>query len=144
MDKDSLLVLDELNKGCSMGIESLEIIEEKATNKTFKRLIFNLIKKYEEMSTKINSLHEIETDEEAKDNSTMAKAMTWGGIQMRTIADSSDSKLAELSMQGLNMGIIEGRRLLNQNPNINTDIHTLLGDFVKMQEDSVEKLKTFL
>ena len=42
------------------------------------------------------------------------------------------------------MGIIEGRRLLNQNPDINEDIHRLLGDFVKMQEDSVEKLKSYL
>ena len=42
------------------------------------------------------------------------------------------------------MGIIEGRRLLNQNPNINADIHTLLADFVKLQEDSVETLKNYL
>ncbi len=143
MDKDSLLVLDELNKGCSMGIESLEIIEEKATNKTFKRLIFNLIKKYEEMSTKINSLHEIETDEEAKDNSTMAKAMTWGGIQMRTIADSSDSKLAELSMQGLNMGIIEGRKFLNHGK-IDERVLNILREYVDVQEEYVEDFKDYL
>ena len=143
MDKDSLLVLDELNKGCSMGIESLEIIEEKATNKAFKRLIFNLIKKYEEMSTKINSLHEIETDEEAKDNSTMAKAMTWGGIQMRTIADSSDSKLAELSMQGLNMGIIEGRKFLNHGL-IDERVLNILREYVDVQEEYVEDFKDYL
>ena len=42
------------------------------------------------------------------------------------------------------MGIIEGRRLLNQNPNVNPKIKTLLSDFVKMQEDSVETLKAYL
>ena len=43
------------------------------------------------------------------------------------------------------MGIIEGRRLLNQNQeNIATDVKNILNDFVVMQEDSVETLKTYL
>jgi len=63
---------------------------------------------------------------------------------MNTMSDKSNSNLSELLLNGTNMGIIEGRRLLNQNPNINKDIHSLLADFVKMQEDSVEKLKSYL
>ena len=48
-------------------------------------------------------------------------------------------------MQGTNMGIIEGRRLLNQNQeNIATDVKNILNDFVVMQEDSVETLKKYL
>lgn len=143
MDKDSLLILDELNKGCSMGIESLEVIEEKASNKKFKRLLFNLIKKYEEMSNKINNIHEIETDEEAKDNSTVSKAMTWGGIQMRTIMDSTDSHLAELTMQGLNMGIIEGRKFLNRGE-IDEKVLDILREYVDVQEEYVEEFKEYL
>ena len=63
---------------------------------------------------------------------------------MKTINDKSNSNLSELLLNGTNMGIIEGRRLLNQNENIKTEIHTLLGDFVKMQEQSYEELKNFL
>lgn len=141
--EDSLIILDELNKGCSMGIESLEVIEEKASNKKFKRLLFNLIKKYEEMSNKINNIHEIETDEEAKDNSTVSKAMTWGGIQMRTIMDSRDSHLAELTMQGLNMGIIEGRKFLNRG-GIDEKVLDILREYVDVQEEYVEEFKEYL
>ena len=42
------------------------------------------------------------------------------------------------------MGIIEGRRLLNQNENSATDVKNILNDFVVMQEDSVETLKKYL
>ena len=42
------------------------------------------------------------------------------------------------------MGIIEGRRLLNQNHNIEPDVENILNDFVVMQEDSVETLKKYL
>ena len=42
------------------------------------------------------------------------------------------------------MGIIEGRRLLNQNEELDTDVDKLLNDFVDFQEQSVEKLKKYL
>jgi len=74
----------------------------------------------------------------------MNKMMTWYGVQMRTIKDDTPSKLSELLMQGTNMGIIEGRRLLNHNTRIDKDIKNVLNDFVVMQEDSIETLKKFL
>ena len=40
--------------------------------------------------------------------------------------------------------IIEGRRLLNQNPEAEKDVKNILNDFVVMQEDSVETLKKYL
>ena len=70
--------------------------------------------------------------------------MTWYGVQMKTMTDDSNSKLSELLMQGTNMGIIEGRRLINQNPNASKDVKDVLNDFVVMQEDSVETLKKYL
>ena len=42
------------------------------------------------------------------------------------------------------MGIIEGRRLINDNPNAASDVKSILHDFVTMQEDSVETLKKYL
>ena len=70
--------------------------------------------------------------------------MTWYGVQMKTMTDDSTSKLSQLLMQGTNMGIIEGRRLLNENVNIAQDVKSILNDFVTMQEDSVETLKKYL
>ena len=74
----------------------------------------------------------------------MNKMMTWYGIQMKTITDDTPSKLSELLMQGTNMGIIEGRRLLNNNPSVDNEVKQILNDFVVMQEDSVETLKEYL
>ena len=70
--------------------------------------------------------------------------MTWYGIQMKTMTDDTTSKLSELLMKGTNMGIIEGRRLINQNSDIAPDVENILNDFVVMQEDSVETLKKYL
>ena len=84
------------------------------------------------------------TEKSPHETNAMNKMMTWYGIQMKTITDDTTSKLTELLMQGTNMGIIEGRRLINQNDKIAPDVQKILHDFVTMQEDSIETLKKYL
>lgn len=69
--------------------------------------------------------------------------MTWYGIEMKTFIDQSTSKIAELLLQGVNMGIIEGRRILN-NKKMNRSIYEIVSEYVEMQEASVEALKQYL
>ena len=138
-------VLDEVNKGATMGMDAINYLVPKVKESRFKEVLDIEYNKYKDISRRVNNLYEnYTTEKEPHETSTMNKMMTWYGIQMRTMNDNSNSKISELLMQGTNMGIIEGRRLLNQNPNMNPKIKTLLSDFVKMQEDSVETLKTYL
>ena len=73
----------------------------------------------------------------------ITKAMTWYGIEKDTMMDDSISKLADLLINGTNMGIIEGRKLLN-NKKMDKKVHKLCCDYTKMQENYIEKLKKFL
>ena len=73
----------------------------------------------------------------------MNKVMTWYGIEMKTLVDESTSKIAELLLQGTNMGIIEGRKLLNHKP-VDETVHSIAEEYVSMQEKAVENLKKFL
>ncbi|MBR2248350.1 MAG: hypothetical protein IJ880_15230, partial [Bacilli bacterium] len=61
----------------------------------------------------------------------------------KTFTDKSNSKIAEIMLQGVNMGVIEGRKLLN-NKKIDKDVNSLISKFVNMQEKLVEDLKKFL
>ena len=42
------------------------------------------------------------------------------------------------------MGIIEGVKLKNRNPDIDPTISNILDDFIKFQENNVEKLQKYL
>ena len=138
-------ILDEVNKGATMGMDAINYLVPKVKDGKFKGVLDVEYNKYKDISRRANNLYEnYTTEKEAHETTTMNKMMTWYGIQMKTMNDNSNSKISELLMQGTNMGIIEGRRLLNRNPNMNQKIKTLLSDFVKMQEDSVETLKTYL
>jgi len=145
MKSNDLNVLDEVNKGATMGMDAIEFIVKKVGDEDFKKTLEIEYNKYKDISRRVNNLCENYTyEKEPHETGAMNKVMTWWGVQMKAMNDKSNSNLSELLLNGTNMGIIEGRRLLNQNPDINKDIHTLLGDFVKMQEDSVETLKTYL
>ena len=145
MKENDLNVLDEVNKGATMGMDAIEFIEKKVGDENFRQVLNGEYNKYKEISDRTNNLYNKYTlEKEPHEIGQMNKVISWWGIQMKTMTDKSNSNLSELLLNGTNMGIIEGRRLLNQNENINEEIHTLLGDFVKMQEDSVEILKKYL
>ena len=144
MENQNLNILDEVNKGATMGMNAISYVSEKVVDNDFKEVLDTEYNKYKDISNRVNNLYDNYSSKEPHETNAMNKMMTWYGIQMKTMTDDSTSKLSELLMQGTNMGIIEGRRLLNQNQNIEPDVKNILNDFVVMQEDSVETLKKYL
>ena len=144
MENQNLNILDEVNKGATMGMDAISYVSEKVKDNDFKEVLDVEYNKYQDISNRVNDLYNNYSNIEPHETITMTKMMTWYGIQMKTMTDDSTSKLSELLMQGTNMGIIEGRRLLNQNQNAEKDVKSILNDFVVMQEDSVETLKKYL
>ncbi len=141
---ENLNILDEVNKGATMGMDAISYVNEKASDNDFKKVLDTEYNKYQKISERVNNLYDKYSDKEPHETNAMNKMMTWYGIQMRTMMDDTTSKLSELLMQGTNMGIIEGRRLLNEHQDAAPDVKNILNDFVVMQEDSVETLKKYL
>lgn len=135
--------LDELNKGCCMGMVALDYIQDKVDEYKFKELLEKQYKEYQDLSNRIDDLYRQYSDDDIHETSMMEKAMTWYGIQKDTLLDNSVSKIADLLIKGTNMGIIEGRKLLN-NKTMEKDVHKLCEEYVKMQEKYIERLKKFL
>lgn len=145
MTENDLNVLDEVNKGATMGMDAIEFVEKKVGDENFRSVLNSEYAKYQEISDRANKLYnKFPTEKEPHETSAMNKIMTWWGVQMKVMSDQSNSNISELLLNGTNMGVIEGRRLINQNPHVDEEIHTLLCDFVKMQEQSYEELKNFL
>lgn len=142
-NNENLKVLKELHTGASMGIKAISYVSEKAENEEFKRELSTQYNQYEDILNKVtdiyNSYGEVPSTSNIKND-----VMTWMGVQINTMNDRSNSKLSEMLIQGTVMGIIEGRKLLNNNPNVDTDIKSTLNKFVQIQENSVTRLKEFL
>lgn len=142
-NEEKLNALDELNKGACMGRDSINYILDKVENKKLKKVLENQAKLYEKIINKIEKKYSKYSDKEPHETSTLEKMMTWYGIQIRVTSEDSESKIAELFLKGTNMGIIEGRKLLN-NKKIDNGTKNIIEEYVDFQEEYVEKLKEFL
>ena len=144
MEDINVKVLDEVNKGTTMGMDAIHFVSSKVGDERFKKVLDVEYGKYKKISERIDNIYSKYAIKEPHETNKMEKLMTWYGINMRTMSDQSNSKISELLRQGTNMGIIEGRRLLNNNPSVDNEVKNILNDFVVMQEDSVETLKKYL
>lgn len=137
-------VLNEVNKGATMGMDAISYVSDRVEDYKFQEVLNVEYNKYKKTYDKVNEIYSEYSQGEPQETNAMNKMMTWYGVQMKTVNDNSNSKISELLLQGTNMGIIEGRRLLNNNPSIDPQVRKILDEFVVMQENSVETLKKYL
>ncbi len=141
--KEDINALDEIHKGACMGKDAIDFVLDKVEDKNLIKELKREYKDYSAIEEKIDKIYQKYSDKDPHSTSAMTKAMTWSGIEMKTMTDKSTSKIAELLLQGVNMGIIEGRKILN-NKELNNEVHDIASTYVNMQEKSVEELKEFL
>ena len=136
-------ILNELNKGIKMGMDSISTVSEKVQDDRFKKDLKYQYDKYNEILNKVND--ELDNyNNFPKELNPMQKAMGWMSIQFNTLDDKSNSKISEMMLQGINMGIIEGVKLLNHNPDTDENIKNILYEFISFQENTAEQLKKYL
>lgn len=136
-------ILNEVNKGIKMGMDSISTISEKVQDGNFKDDLLFQYEKYNEILNRVNS--ELKNyDDFPQELPPMQKVMGYMDIQMSTLNDKSNSNIAEMLIKGTNMGIIEGVKLKNHNPEADIKIQKILDDFIKYQENNVERLKKYL
>lgn len=141
--KEDINALDELHKGACMGIDAIDMVLDKVEDESLKKELKREYADYKKIENKIEKIYPKYNDGEPHSTGPMNKAMTWSGVEMKTMFDNSTSKLAELLLQGVNMGIIEGRKILNKKE-LDKEVHNIASEYVSMQEKSVEALKKFL
>lgn len=141
--KENINALDEIHKGACMGVDALSFVLDKVEDKEFKKELEREYNDYKMIASEIEEIYPKYNDDKPHETNVMNKAMTWSEVEMKTINDKSNSKIAELLLNGVNMGIIEGRRILNKK-RIDDEVSKIVSKYVTMQERSVDVLKGYL
>lgn len=140
---EDINALDEIHKGACMGFDAIKYVLDKVDDDNFKKELEHEQNDYETIKLKIEEIYPKYNDGKPHETSAMNKAMTWSGIEMKTMMDKSNSKIAELLLNGTNMGIIEGRKIINKK-DLNKEVSDIANEFVTMQEKNIEQLKKYL
>ncbi len=142
-EKENLALLNKIHKGLVMGMESISVITPKVGDRNFRDDLNYQYNEYGKVLDKIDRKFET-VGVEPQDTTPGEKVMGWTTLQMNTIADKSNNKISEMLIRGNTMGIVEGREILNQHPNLDGEIKGIINEFIQLQESNIEKLKTYL
>ncbi|MBR2833203.1 MAG: hypothetical protein IKE75_02060 [Bacilli bacterium] len=140
---EDINALDEIHKGACMGMNAIDDILDKVHDKSFKDELEKEYNAYKDISKRIEDIYPKYNEGKPHETSSVNKIMTEMMLDMKTMNDTSNSKIAEILLQGVNMGIIEGRKILNKK-SLNEEVNEIVLEYVTMQEEAVNTLKDYL
>ena len=138
-------ILDELSKSCQLAMSNISFLSTKAIQKNIKKELVSIYSGYTDILSQINKNFE-SLGEIPSNVSPNLKMFGLCSINLNTKIDKSSSHIAEIMIQGLNMGIIKCQKLLNSSNStiIKEQTLNLVQQFFSFQEQSIQKLKAFL
>ena len=140
---EQLEVLQETYKIATVGMQSIEIIRPMVKDKALKNILFRQYNNYKAFAKEIE-LQAATQGYDLKPSNILNKAVMYGSTLLSTIADRSTGKLAEIMIQGINMGIIS---LLKVTNNIDAELQidfSMSDKLMQMLQNNLESLKAYL
>jgi hypothetical protein len=140
---ENIEMLNYIYQNSSMGITTIQQILKDVDDLEFKDVLKEQLEDYIKISRKAEDLLNME-NKQAKDIGVMYKVTTYLSIKMSTMKDNTSSHIAEMMVQGSNMGVIDITKNLNNYKNIENTIRSLAEQLLKIEQNNIEKLKPYL
>lgn len=134
--------LQEIYHDAVLGKISVEILRPLSQDRTFKNLLTKQYDGYAKISRKMENYAQT-CNVELKDPTSFAKGMMYCTTMMNTVKDKSNSKLAEIMIQGINMGIISLTKISNKLEN-EGKTNDLVNEMSDLLQEYLSQTKEFL
>lgn len=142
-NQDSIHLLQECNSGSKMAISSIRDVMDDVEEKALKEILEEAIGKHEEYGEEIHAVlsgHHAQPEEPKPYAKAMAKVVT--GAKM--LADHSTGQIANLMIDGCNMGIKSISKFQNEYENADQESKKLAEKLIEIEQKMSEDLRPFL
>lgn len=136
-------LLNEVYKGCQMGVDSIGEILPKIADSDMITILNEHRSKLMELQKKVVTLASEQNDSIEKPG-MVSQLMLKGETKMNIMMDESNSHFAEMLIQGSTMGVTGITRLLRKSENYNAEVKKLAESLVRLEEHQIEKMKQYL
>ncbi len=139
-------LLEYIYESSEMGVVSLTNLLKDLNDKEnkLKPVISDELSFYEKYQKKAKKALE-QFKVSPKHNSMMTKMMSKMGISKEVKSDNSDASIAHMLVEGLTMGVVDMEtKIKNYEKDAEQKILTLASEYLKFQQNEIEKLKTYL
>ena len=140
---DSVELLKECDAGLEMAISSLEQVKPEANADNF----LNMLDKYHKNHIKIQKDIDkklVGYNENGKKANPFAEAMASMKTSFKLTANHTDNEIADLMIDGCNMGIKSVSKYMNQYSNASKEIMQLANDIVVLEQNFSNELRQYL
>lgn len=143
MNESSIKLLKECNSGCKNATDSMEQIMPYIKEEKLKKLVDDYNKKHVKIG---DECHEIlnENGEDEKDPAKVSKAMAWFGTEIKLAFDDSSEKIADMLVDGCNMGIKGLSKNYNKYSDADSKTRNLVFELINIEQDFMNELLAFL
>lgn len=143
MKTQEIKVLNEIYQGCEMGIDALDQIIPKIEDTTLLKKLNEHQKDLKQLKEKIYEFAN-EHNEDIESSSLWKEMMLKGSTKWNLLVDETKSHIAEMLIQGGNMGVIAMRKLLNEAEALDKKVKGFAEEFIHLEENNNEKMKEYL
>ena len=143
---ENIELLTYLYQDADMALDNLTMLINKINKKDnkIKKVIEGLIKGYENYLTKVKNYIK-ENNYDIQPKPLISKMGAYFGINMEVMKDNSDSRLADMLIQGLTMGVLNVTKKIDTfKGDADKEIIKLGKEFKDFQQKSIDKLKDYL
>lgn len=134
--------MQEIYRCATVGKESVDIVRPMSADRGFRNLLLKQYKGYAAIAKEME-LYAAEYSVELSNPSVFAKGMMYFTTIVNTIKDKSNGKLAEIMIQGINMGIISMTKVINRlSDEGRTNVYA--DRMLSLMQENLEEMKLFL
>ena len=140
---DTIKLLKECDAGSKMAVRSIDDVLDNVESKELLELLKETKKHHEKLGNDLHSmLNEHQADE--KDPSMIAKGMSKMKTNMKMGMDHSDETIADLIVDGCDMGIKSLQRYLNKYPASDKSAKDICNRLISIEDELRKKLYAYL
>ncbi|MGB4092519.1 MAG: hypothetical protein WBK46_11355 [Ruminococcus flavefaciens] len=143
VEQDTIKLLRECDAGIKMGISSIDEVLEYVSDRQLKDILIDSKGENEKLQ---NDLVKVLADygDDGKEPNPVAKGMSWLKTNVKLKADGSDSMIAELMIDGCNMGIKSLCRYMNQYQAADERSKDIAMRLVRAEDKLTDDMRRFL
>lgn len=143
MSKDTLKLLKECNAGCKSATNSMEQVQAYVKDSQLRKIIEQYNKEHILIGDECHKILD-KAGETEKDPSPMAKTFSWISTEIKMMINDDEKKIADIMVDGCNMGIKALSRYLNEYKEADKESRNLTKKLIRLEQDFMNDLLGYL
>lgn len=143
IQQDTVRLLRECDAGAKMGVSSIDDVMEYVKDSEFRRILVEGKQDHEKLTEDIRQLLNRYGDD-GKEPAAIAKGMSWIKTNVKLAVNESDETVADLMVDGCDMGVKSLSKYLNKYKAADEDSKDAAKRLIKLEEQMAKDIRAYL